>query len=135
MTGRPAYVDEHARLLPGVPPERAYAAARSFAERLTRTPTGVLGAFTRVWGTEPASGFAIVDDQPPAVVTLAGRHRCSRYEMDLRVDPAAGGSVVTVVTLADFPGVRGTVYRAALVGSRGHVVAVRMMLRSIARVA
>lgn len=132
MTGRPAYVDEHARLLPGVPPERAYAAARSYADRLTRSPSGVLAAFTRLWGTEPASGFAIVDEQPPALVTLAGRHRFSRYEMDLRVDPAADGSLVTVVTLADFPGARGKAYRAALMGSRGHVFAVRLMLRSIA---
>ncbi len=135
MTGRPAYVDKHSRLLPGVPPERAYAAARSYAERLTRTPTGVLAAFTRLWGTEPASGFAIVDEQPPSVVTLAGRHRFSRYEMDLRVDQAVDGSVVTVVTLADFPGVRGAVYRTALMGSRGHVLAVERMLASIERLA
>lgn len=133
MTGsRPRYVDEHSVSLP-VPPEEAYAAARSFAEQLVAPPTGrgpVL--LTRLLGTDPPSGFAVAEDQPPRLLSLAGRHRFSRYVMDLRVDPAPGGSTVTVVTWADFPGPRGAVYRTLVVGSRGHVLAVRRMLAAIA---
>jgi hypothetical protein len=104
VTGsRPRYVDEHSVSLP-VPPEEAYAAAGSLAERLVAPPTGrALVLLTRLLGTDPPSGFAIAEDQPPRLLSLAGRHRFSRYVMDLRVDPAPGGSTVTVVTWADFP--------------------------------
>ena len=133
MTGsRPRYVDEHSVSLP-VPPQEAYVAARSYAEGLVRPPTGrALGLLTRVLGTDPPSGFAIAEEQPPRLVSLAGRHRFSRHVMDLRVDPAPGGSTVTVVTWADFPGPGGAVYRTLVVGSRGHVLAVRRMLAAIA---
>jgi hypothetical protein len=48
------------------------------------------------------------------------------------VDPAAGsGCEVGLVTYADFPGPHGRAYRAAVVGSRGHVLAVRRMLAAI----
>jgi hypothetical protein len=112
VTGsRPRYVDEHSVSLP-VPPEEAYAAAGSLAERLVAPPTGrALVLLTRLLGTDPPSGFAIAEDQPPRLLSLAGRHRFSRYVMELRVDPAPGGSTVTVVTWADFPGPRGAVYR------------------------
>ena len=137
MSGRPAYVDEHARLLPGVAPERAYAAARSYAERLVRPPGPVTRVVTLLLGTDPASGFALADEQPPRLVSLSGRHRFSHYVMDLRVDPAPDGtgSTVTVVTWADFPGLQGRLYRAAVIGSRGHVLAVRRMLAAVAAVA
>lgn len=129
---RPRYVDEHSRDLP-VPPEEAYTAARSYAERLVRPPTGRAPVLlTRLLGTDPPSGFAIAEEQPPRLVSLAGRHRFSRFVMDLRVDPAPGGSTVTVVTWADFPGPRGAVYRTLVIGSRGHVLAVRRMLAAIA---
>ena len=38
---------------------------------------------------------------------------------------------MTAVTYADFPGPRGRAYRAAVIGSRGHVVAVRRILAAI----
>lgn len=137
MTGtRPRHVDEHSVSLP-VPPEEAYAAARSFAQGLLTLPTGrvrglLAGLLTRLLGTDPPSGFAMAEEQPPRLVSLAGRHRFSNYVLDLRVDPAPGGAAVTVVTWADFPGPRGAVYRTLVVGSRGHVLAVRRMLAAIA---
>ncbi len=68
------------------------------------------------------------------MLSLAGRHRFSRYVLDFRVEPDGdGGSVVTAVTYADFPGPRGAVYRTLVVGSRGHVLAVRRMLTGIRR--
>lgn len=131
---RPAYVDEHRRAL-GVPPEQAYAAARSYAARLTRPPGRSVRVVTRLLGTDTPSGFVLTADDPPRLLTLAGRDRFSRYEMDVRVEPAPGGSVVVVATWADFPGWHGRAFRALVLGSRGHVLAVRRMLATIARLA
>ncbi len=134
MSERPYHVDEHAIVL-SVGPAAAYAAVRSYADGLTAPPTGPAGRLLhRLLGTEPASGFEVADEQPPRLLSLAGHHRFSRYVLDFRVEPAAGGSsTVTAVTWADFPGRRGAVYRALVVGSRGHVVAVRRMLAAIHR--
>jgi len=85
----------------------------------------------RVLGTTPRAGFEIAEDDPPRLVSLAGRHRFSRYELDFRVEPRGSGSVVTAVTRAEFPGRRGAVYRMLVIGSRGHVLAVRRMLAGI----
>lgn len=132
MTGRPRHLDEHSRRLP-VPPETAYAAARSYAAALASPPTGAGRLLTRLLGTEPPAGFAVVEEQPPRLVSLAGRHRFARYVLDLRVEPDGDGSRVTAVTWADFPGARGATYRALVVGSRGHVLAVRWALAAVAR--
>ena len=133
MTGsRPRHVDEHSVTL-AVPPEAAYAAVRSYAAGLVGPPTGRARVLlARVLGTDPPSGFAVAEEQPPRLLSLAGRHRFSRYVLDLRVDPEPGGSTVTAVTWADFPGPRGAVYRTLVIGSRGHVLAVRRMLAGIA---
>ncbi|MGZ5401452.1 MAG: hypothetical protein ACXWDM_15685 [Nocardioides sp.] len=130
MSERPAYVDEHATTL-AVPPGAAYAAVRAEVDHLLgrwgRSPV------TRVLGTTPRAGFEIAEDDPPRLVSLAGRHRFSRYVLDFRVEPDASGSVVTALTYADFPGPRGRVYRTLVIGSRGHVLAVRRMLAGIRR--
>jgi hypothetical protein len=43
-----------------------------------------------------------------------------------------GGTRVTAQTWAAFPGIRGRLYRAMVIGSGGHRVVVRRMLRNIA---
>ena len=131
MTRRPAYVDEHATSL-AVPVEAAYAAVRAEVHHLLarwgRHPV------TRLLGTTPRAGFEIAEDDPPRMLSLAGRHRFSRYVLDFRVEPDGDGrSVVTAVTYADFPGPHGAVYRTLVVGSRGHVLAVRRMLVGVRR--
>ncbi|MEJ7796838.1 MAG: hypothetical protein WKF50_14890 [Nocardioides sp.] len=131
MTGRPTYVDEHSTAL-AVPVEAAYGAVRAEVDHLLarwgRHPV------TRLLGTTPRAGFEIAEDDPPRLVSLVGRHRFSRYVLDFRVEPDGGdGSVVTAVTHADFPGPHGRVYRTLVIGSRGHVLAVRRMLAGIRR--
>ena len=70
-------------------------------------------------------------------LTMAGHHRFSRYrlvfdlaETDLG-SAAGGGTLLTATTLAAFPGPHGFIYRALVIGSRGHLVAVHRMLRAI----
>lgn len=130
---RPAYVDQHS-VAAAAPPAQAYATTRAWAQQVAGRRYGVVG---RLWGLQPASGFAVVTDHRPRVVGLAGRHRFSRYLLELRVDPGPGGSaagsVVTAVTYADFSGVRGQVYRTLVVRSGAHRVVTRAMLRRLAR--
>ena len=80
VSERPAYVDGHATTL-AVPPEAAYAALRADIEHLLgrwgRSP------LTRLLGTTPRAGFEIVEVDPPRLVSLAGRHRFSRYVLSL----------------------------------------------------
>ncbi|WP_432477993.1 SRPBCC family protein [Nocardioides sp. GXQ0305] len=125
---RPAYVDEHAVELP-VPPRRAWAAVRGFVDDLLAR--GEESRLTGLLATDPPAGFAVAAEQPPHLLSLAGRHRFSDYVLDLRVAPRGDGARVTAVTYADFPGARGRAYRAAVIGSRGHVVAVRRILSAI----
>ncbi|GAB3662181.1 hypothetical protein [Glycomyces tarimensis] len=84
-------------------------------------------------GTEPRSGFAVAREAPGSVLELSGRHRFSRYRLVFEAFDVGDGTEVSARTFADFPGVRGRVYRALALGSRGHVLAVRGMLRTIRR--
>ena len=130
VSERPAFVDEHAITLV-VPVETAHAAVRAEVEHLL----GRWGSspVTRLLGTTPRAGFEVAEDDPPRLVSLVGRHRFSRYALDFRVESTATGSVVTALTYADFPGPRGRVYRTLVIGSHGHVLAVRRMLAGIRR--
>ncbi len=125
---RPAYVDEHSRDL-DASVAATWEAVRGFVDDLLAR--GAESRLTGLLGTEPSAGFAVTEEQPPHLLSLAGRHRFSDYVLDLRVAPAGDGSRVTAVTYADFAGARGRAYRAAVVGSRGHVVAVRRVLGEI----
>lgn len=128
MSERPQFVDAHRSHLP-VPPEEAYAAVRAEVEHLL----GRWGSHpvTRLLGTRPRAGFEIAGDDPPRLLSLAGSHRFARYVLDFRVEPGAGGSVVTARTYADFPGRLGAGYRLVVIGSHGHVLAVRRILARI----
>ena len=58
----------------------------------------------------------------------------STYALIFRVEPASSGQTrLHAQTRAAFPGVHGTVYRLLVIGTRGHVVAVRRMLASVRR--
>jgi hypothetical protein len=64
---------------------------------------------------------------------LEGRHRYSRYSLAFEIEPRGTGSKIRAVTHADFPGLRGAMYRALVVESGGHRIVTRRILRSIAR--
>ena len=128
---RPTYVDEHVTTLEA-PVDRAWAAVRAYVEDLVAR--GSESRLTGLLATDPPAGFAVAAEQPPHLLSLAGRHRFSDYVLDFRVashPDREGRSRVTAVTYADFPGPRGRAYRAAVIGSRGHVVAVRRILAAI----
>lgn len=70
----------------------------------------------------------------PAELALAGRHRFSRYALIFRVDSdRGGGSRLRAETRAEFPGMKGAVYRALVIGTRGHVLVTRRLLEAAKR--
>jgi hypothetical protein len=80
------------------------------------------------------AGFRVDRAERPRVLALEGRHRFARYRLTFQIDDLGGGrSRLTATSDADFPGAAGRVYRALVIGTRGHVVAVRRMLATIAR--
>lgn len=124
------YVDEHAQALRvGVKP--AFDAVAAVARTLAERPLPRLIA--RVWGTRPETGFAVAEFVPTERVVLRGSHRFSTYELAFLVDQTPQGTTVRARTSAVFPRVHGKFYRLVVIGSRGHALAVRMMLRRIAR--
>jgi polyketide cyclase/dehydrase/lipid transport protein len=78
-------------------------------------------------------GFEVVRAQPPRELALHGRHRFSEYTLDFEVSGNGDGSSLSAVTHAAFPGLRGQLYKTAVIRSRAHVVLTRRILRSVAR--
>ena len=138
------HVDEHAVDVPA-PPGTAYAGVleamhRTFGGPRARRIAVALGCDpreTRAWerpsigSTVP--GFRVVAADPPHLVAVAGRHRFSRYGIVWRIERAGARCRVRAETRAVFPGPHGALYRAAVVGTRGHVLAVRRLLAQAAR--
>jgi hypothetical protein len=79
-------------------------------------------------------GFRVARFAPPHLLALEGEHRFSRYALTFIVDELGGGrSRLRAQTHAEFPGAAGRAYRALVIGTRSHVVAVRRMLRAARR--
>jgi hypothetical protein len=100
-------------------------------------------AFARLLGCDPARrsdpfdgtvvgqtvpGFRVVEVNPGRSMILEGRHRFSRYRLAFYLDQGR----IRARTDAAFPGVRGRLYRAAVIDSGAHKQITRRMLRQIA---
>jgi hypothetical protein len=121
------FVDEHAVTV-RADIDDTWRAVVAYATALSGTDHPLL---SRVLGTRPRSGFEIADADTPYVLALTGRHRFATYRLLFRVTPSAGGARLGAQTFARFPGLRGRVYRSLLMGTRGHQIATRSMLRRI----
>lgn len=135
-------IDEHAVRV-AAPPQVAWRAVLdalhgTFAGPAARSAARVLGcepAATSGWdrpgpgATVP--GFRVVTADEPRLLVVAGRHRFSRYGIVVRLEPADGGTRVRLESRAAFPGPHGALYRLAVVGTGGHVVAVRRLLAGV----
>jgi hypothetical protein len=79
-------------------------------------------------------GFHVAAADAPRELELAGSHRFSRYALIFRLDELAPGQIqLRAETRAEFPGLHGAVYRALVIGTRGHVLVVQRMLAAVKR--
>lgn len=81
-------------------------------------------------------GFHVVAVDEPHHLALAGRHHFSDYALIFRLDEVAPGrTIVHAETRAEFPGVKGAIYRMLVIRSRAHVLATRRILSAVKRAA
>lgn len=137
-------IDEHS-IEVDAPAEAAFAAlfptlesalgtkfAQSYCERVDAMETEAHGDLHHPGGTLP--GFTVTRTIAPVMLALAGKHRFAQYAVVFRIDLLPGQrSRVRLETRAQFKGRKGRFYRIGVIGSRGHVLVVRRMLRSIKR--
>jgi hypothetical protein len=78
-------------------------------------------------------GFVLDEARPPERFALKGRHPFAVYRWVFELDAEAPQRTrVRAATWADFPGLHGGIYRALVIGTGGHGVAVRWTLKRIA---
>jgi hypothetical protein len=132
------YIDEHSQRI-DAPAEAVWTALLRILRRTTRGSA----RFARLLGCDPAAataefagrigealpGFRVVDAEPGRLLALRGRHRFSDYALTFAFD----GERLRAQTHAAFPGVLGRLYRAAVIGSGGHRLITRRLLRRVAR--
>jgi hypothetical protein len=139
------WIDEHAEEIPA-PVSAVWPALLRTAERMTagaaapRYARAVGCADTENGGPRPLEvgstlpGFHVATLIPERLLVLAGSHHFSDYALSFRLEPL--GAVRTRViaeTRAVFPGLKGRVYRALVIGTRLHVLAVRRVLGGVSR--
>jgi hypothetical protein len=77
--------------------------------------------------------FALDEATPMQLLAMKGRHWFAVYKLVFELDDdGAAHTRVCARTWADFPGVHGKMYRALVIGTGGHRIVVRRMLRRIA---
>ena len=114
------YIDEHAISVPADRAETWSALLRVMC-RDPNDPTTV------------PIGFALDEATPTERFALKGRHPFSVYKLVFELaDEGRGHTHLRALTWAAFPGVACKVYRALVIGSGGHRIVVRRMLKSIA---
>jgi hypothetical protein len=127
--------------------ERVDAPPDAVWNALSRVLRGMSGAprLARILGCDPLDGtpgfsgrpgeavpgFRVVESEPGRRLALKGRHRFAGYALTFVID----GAQLRAVTHASFPGLRGKLYRAAVIGTGAHRIVTRRLLRQIARTA
>jgi hypothetical protein len=138
------FVDEHGVEI-AAPPEVVW-------ESLCRVAEGSFSAsaasrFARLLGCESTAaaglrplaegssipGFTVARAVPGSELALAGRHRYSEYALVFRLAAVGAGTRLRAETRARFPGASGRLYRAAVIGTRGHVLVTMRLLTAVKR--
>jgi hypothetical protein len=127
-TGLP-YVDEHA-LRVEAPRELVWTALQRYTDSLLRSAEH--NPLLTLLDPEPRAGFEVTESIEQRRLSLAGRHRFSRYRLVFELADAPGGATcLQAHSYAAFPGLHGRAYRALVIGTRLHVLATNHMLRAI----
>lgn len=78
-------------------------------------------------------GFTVAVAERGSELALAGRHRYSDYALVFHLDGEGETTRLRAETRARFPGVTGRLYRAAVIGTRGHVLVTKRLLGAVKR--
>lgn len=126
-----SYIDEHAIRI-DAPRGRVWEGLQGYVDAFLRSAEH--SALGGLLGAHPRAGFAVDGVEPEHRLSLAGQHRFSRYDLVFELGETRDGSTqLRAQTYADFPGLRGRLYRALVIGTRGHVLATNHILRSVKR--
>lgn len=139
------YVDEHSIEIEA-DPDASWSALLRVVERTFDPPrvsrtAHMLGCTdTAASGTRPLTtgsalpGFQVETAEPPRELGLVGKHRFSAYSLIFRLEERSGGGTrLRAETRAAFPGVKGSTYRALVIGTRMHVLVTRRILTAVRR--
>jgi hypothetical protein len=107
--------------------------ARLLVTLLAAVPSSRSGDSLSQGATMP--GFDVAEAVPGDRLVLAGRHRFSEYALIFVLADEPGGTRLSALTHARFPGIRGELYRTAVIRSGAHRVLVMRLLRGIRRAA
>ena len=137
------FVDEHSTEVdspPGLVWESLLVIAeRSFAGGATPRVARLLGCEDQAdSGPRPLAagsafpGFHVAAADPERELALGGSHRFSRYALVIRLDDLGEGRTrLRAITRAEFPGLKGGVYRALVIGTRMHVLVTRRLIGAV----
>jgi hypothetical protein len=79
-------------------------------------------------------GFHVATADAPRELALAGSHHFSSYALVFHLDDLGPDRTrVRAETRAEFPGLKGSAYRAMVIGTRMHVLVTRRMLSATKR--
>jgi hypothetical protein len=139
----PPFVDEHVVDVAARPEAVWHALGASLAGHSLpqRLVAALVGTVPRRGHGDPLiegsalPGFTVRAADPGRRLVLAGRHRFSSYTLTFVLEEDGNGTRLGACTHAAFPGLAGTAYRAAVIGSGAHRILVRRWLRQIARAA
>jgi len=138
------FVDEHGVEI-AAPPEVVWESLCRVADGSFSSPA--TGRVARLLGCEQTTGsgprplaegstipgFAVAEAEPGARLALVGRHRYSEYALVFQLDGDGATTRLRAETRARFPGTAGRLYRAAVIGTRGHVVVTMRLLNAVKR--
>ncbi len=138
------HVDEHGVEVAAAPDDVWRALLDGLDRAFSRAGAGTYG---RLVGASPPAaggprplaqgstlpGFQVVSAVPGRELVLEGRHRFSTYALVFRLDDLGGRVRLRAETRAVFPGPHGAAYRLLVLGSGGHVLAVRRLLAGVRR--
>lgn len=117
------YIDEHA-ITVGANREETWPALLEVMCRDPRNPSTV------------PTGFVLDEARAPGRFALKGRHPFAIYRWVFELEDAPEHRTrLRALTWAAFPGIHGKVYRALVIGTRAHRVAVRWTLKRVAAAA
>lgn len=138
------FVDEHGVEV-AAPPEAVWGslcrvAEQSFSSPATARVARALGCeASEATGPRPLAegstvpGLLVALAERGSELALVGRHRYSEYALVFRLSGTGGVTRLRAETRARFPGGAGRLYRAAVIGSRGHVLVTMRLLAAVKR--